>query len=676
MEALEKTLEQFKGVGLKKFAQLNKMGLFTVSDMLRFLPRDYIDLTCPVSVHDLQPGEYGVFCGRFSGGAKTFWPRSGLKVTRCTAYDDTGKIVCVWFNQPYAAGRIREGREYLIYGKIDGNSGQMQNPELYDPEKHRAVLPVYRAGAKVGQSFLRELARSSLGEARGFLREIFPAFFREKYGLCEINYAYENIHFPESREALIAAQRRLAFEELLLFQLFIARRKQSAAKTGRALRIDRELMRRKLETLPFSLTGAQSKALEEIFSDLQGQRPMSRIVQGDVGSGKTIVAMMALYAAAKNGMQGALMAPTEVLAVQHLEEARRFFEGSGITVGGLFGGMKAAQRREALGCIRDGKWQIVCGTQALIQEGVDFFDLGLVVADEQHRFGVSQRAQLMRKGDAPHVLIMSATPIPRTLALILYGDLDLSEIDELPPGRFAVKTQVVPPKKRRAMFDYLRGRIIAGEQVYIVCPLVEEGETPDVHAAQSLYEELRCGALEGLAVGLLHGKMKGAEKSAVLSGFAAGEIRALVSTTVIEVGVNVPEATIMVVMDADRFGLSQLHQLRGRVGRGNAQARCFLYSDNPGDNALQRLSLLEACHSGFIIAQKDLEMRGPGQFLGSRQHGAGNFKMAHLMQDAALLSVTQSACREVLSSGENGLEGIISAAKQRYELMMQRIALN
>ncbi|MGI6169412.1 MAG: ATP-dependent DNA helicase RecG [Christensenellales bacterium] len=675
MRSLEQTLDQFKGVGPKKLAQLNKLGLYNVADMLRYLPRDYLDLSAPKPACALQPGEYGVFCGRFEGLPKNYWPRRGLRITRYSAFDDTGKIVCVWFNQPYAANRIRPDRDYLIYGKMD-IGGHMQNPELFDPETQRCILPIYRVGVQVSQNLLRDLARLCLDRVKGALPETLPASFRERYRLAELNSTYQNIHFPKDQEALSIARRRLAFEELLFFQLFIARRKAMASENGQAFQIDRQDLENRIAKLSFQLTNSQRAAWEDIVQDLGKIRPMSRIVQGDVGCGKTVVALMALYVAARNGVQGAIMAPTEVLASQHLQETRRFFEGTGIQVGGLSGRMKAAERREALACIRSGAWQIVCGTQALIQEGASFDNLGLVVADEQHRFGVAQRARLMQKGKAPHVLLMSATPIPRTLSLILYGDLDLSTIDELPPNRSPVKTQVVPPSKRKAMFGYLRERIAAKEQVYIVCPLVEDGETADIHAAQSLYDELRCGAFSGLPVGLLHGKMKSADKAAALSSFANGETRALVSTTVIEVGVHVPSATIMVIMDADRFGLSQLHQLRGRVGRGSAQSRCFLYSDSPGDIALQRLSLLEQCHSGFEIAQKDLEMRGPGQFLGNRQHGAGSFKMARLMQDTTMLAQTQNACREILASEQPENADILAAAMRHYEALMQDVALN
>ncbi|MGI6176235.1 MAG: ATP-dependent DNA helicase RecG [Christensenellales bacterium] len=677
MNPLDQPLSVIAGIGAVKSKQFQKLGVLTIQDALFLLPKDYRDISEPRPIGDLTPGVFNVFIGRVQTEPKTSYPRSGFSVTRAYIEDGVQRIGCIWYRQPYIKNRLKAGETYLVYGYLDAKSGVVQNPEFeLLGEVQTPILPVYRTTPGLSQRFIRNTLSACLKSTHGILPETLPESLRLKHELCERNFAVQNIHFPCNMEVLQQAKHRLAFEELCLFQIFMSllsgRNRQPAPK----LLLDSEVFLQLQHNMPFTLTDAQRRVLSEVRADLASGSQMNRIVQGDVGSGKTVIALGAIHIVVQNGMQAAVMAPTEILAIQHYESALAFFNGSGYRIGLLKGKMKAAERRKAYESIQNGEWDVIIGTQALIQEGVVYRNLGLVVADEQHRFGVNQRALLKGKGDATHMLIMSATPIPRTLALILYGDLDLSVIDELPPGRKPVITKMVPPSKREAMFQYLKKELAKGKQAYIVCPLVEESEGLDVHSAQELYEELRVEWPDDIRIALLHGKMRPAEKEHVIQCFKQGEYKALVATTVVEVGVNVPNASIMVIMDAHRFGLSQLHQLRGRVGRGNEQSYCFLYSPSNAKEALQRLQLMCSSSDGFLVAQQDLQMRGPGEFLGNRQHGAGNFKMAHLMNDVQLLEETKKAAQEVVGADDEVKAHMIELTMEKYSDILEKIVMN
>lgn len=639
-------LSDIKGVGKTRLDTLRAAGITSLRDLLFNLPTGYKDTTHPLPIASLVPGQTCAVEGVIASRPRLNRYPGGNSVTLLIE-DDTGLIPCVWFNQPWMAQNLKEGQTKLFYGRVDRYKGklQMMNPSL---ETEGAITPLYKTLPGIPGKVMRDIVAAALSEVDDCCPETLPKSLRMRYGLCEKNFAIRQAHFPDTYEALEAARRRLSFEQLLFYQAalsFLRDRKED----GIPLPVIPEDMKVFWRAMPFPPTGAQMRVLAEIGADMTGPYPMARLVQGDVGSGKTAIAFGALFLCVKYGYQGALMAPTEILARQHLESAKALLTPLGITCGLLVGGMKAKERKEALAAIATGAWQVVIGTHALISEGVAYQNLGLVITDEQHRFGVRQRSALLDKGIAkegeaqPHVLVMSATPIPRTLALILFGDLDVSVVDELPPGRTPVATRIVPEGKREGMYGFLRNEIAMGRQAYIVCPLVEESEEAgDLKAAQSQYRELTAGPLSGLRVGLTYGKQPPGEKAAVLEAFSSGELQVLVATTVIEVGVNVPNATVMIIEDAHRYGLSQLHQLRGRVGRGSAESWCFLLAE-PNE----RLRTLASTNDGFIIAKKDLELRGPGEFFGTRQHGAPALPGMSAQGDVLLLEETQKCLHDL-----------------------------
>lgn len=609
-------LKDLKGLGPTRLEALRAMGICSLRDLLYNLPVSYQDGThcmpCALAV-----GETAV------QGALRADPKlsrfNGLTKITAILRDESGDLPLVWYNQPWVCQQLHGGEIYLLYGRVTEKNGKriMTNPRrLTEP----TIFPVYRAVSGLPAKTMLKIMELALEQVDECCPETLPQGVRLHHGLCEKNFAIRQAHFPSCMENLRMARRRLSFEQMLLYQAGIGLMRQRGEK-GLAMPLPADCAADYWQHMPFPPTGAQQRVLEEILADMRQPRPMSRLVQGDVGCGKTVLAFGALWAAASCGFQGALMAPTEILARQHLESAQKMLEPLGIHCGLLLGGMRASERRQALQAIESGAWQVVVGTHALLSEGVIYHRLGLVVTDEQHRFGVRQRSLLQQKGDEngvlPHVLVMSATPIPRTLALILYGDLDISVVHELPPGRTPVKTRIVPEEKRAGMYGFLRAEVAAGRQAYIVCPLVEDSEAlAEVKSATAHYEELISGPLKGLRVGLTYGKQKADEKERTLAAFTQGELDVLVSTTVIEVGVNVPNATVMLIENADRYGLSQLHQLRGRVGRGSAESWCFLMAE-PNE----RLRTLTQTNDGFVVAQKDLELRGPGDLFGTRQHG-------------------------------------------------------
>ena len=663
-------LSQVRGIGPARQKALAGAGIETVRALVAYLPRDYIDLGEIREIWSLQPGEVAAVRCRVAGPVRE--RRAGrLVITQASVTDDSGTIQAVWFNQPWLKKQLTEDRDLLLYGPVvqKGRTIQLQSPTFESPDE--PLRPVYRSIGGIAPKALAQCIRAALGMAEGQWPDELPEGLRRRYGLCERNFAMRQAHMPESREALESARRRLAFEELLLFQtgLMLLR---SGVREGIAIpcvETDGDLF---WKNLPFSPTGAQRRALSEILRDMAAKAPMARLVQGDVGCGKTAIAFGAIWAAAKNGWQSTLMAPTEILAEQHYESARAILEPLGVRCGLLKGGLGAKARREAKEAIASGEWQAIVGTHALISADIEYKNLGLAITDEQHRFGVRQRTTLQEKGAAPNVLVMSATPIPRTLSLILYGDLDITVVDELPPGRTPVRTRIVPEAKREAMYGFLLDEIARGRQIYIVCPLVDPSEAVEARSAEEVYEDLSKGALRSVRVGLAHGKMKAQDKDRVLADFRDGKLDVLVATTVIEVGVNVPNASVMVIENADRYGLSQLHQLRGRVGRGSAVSWCFFLAE-PNE----RLRTLVETSDGFRVAERDLELRGPGEILGTRQSGSVSPGPGALLGDTAMLKTTHELAREYARDPSTPeAAAVIALARAQLDERLSHIAMN
>lgn len=653
MPALEDSIRFVKGVGPKKAALLEKLHIRTLRDALETYPRDYEDRTVLTRIADIdEDGKYAI---RAVVGTepKVNRIRKGLTLVKCTIFDETGSLHVTWFNNPYAAALVRVGQEYLFYGRVQQGP---RAPMLVSPQAEKIaagdehpgrIVPVYPLTAGLTQRDLARVTEAALDAVPGDWPDPLPAVLRAKYDLPDAADALAAIHRPQTTADVQQARRRMVFEELFLLccglqQLKERRRADSGFVFSSAGLSDY------LAALPFAPTGAQRRAIDEIAADCASGRPMNRLVQGDVGSGKTVVAAALCALAAQNGYQAAFMAPTEILAAQHAETLAPLLEKLGITCTLLTGSMGAAQKRAALAAIESGQAQVVVGTHALIQQSVSFHRLGAVVADEQHRFGVAQRAALAGKGEAPHVLVMSATPIPRTLALIMYGDLDVSVLDELPPGRQPVETYAVGQNMRRRITAFIDKQVEEGGQAYVVCPLVEEGELELKSAEQHAVDLQK--ALPHRRVAVLHGRMKNADKERVMQAFAAKEYDILVATTVIEVGVDVPNANLMVVEDADRFGLSQLHQLRGRVGRGKRQSYCIFFGADKGQIARERLKILCKTNDGFEVARADLAQRGPGDFFGRRQHGLPALHVADLAADLALMQHAREEAEQILAA--------------------------
>ena len=662
-------LSKLPGVGKARLEAFKAAGIESVRGLLACLPKEYKDLTRTVPLAEMRPGmEAAVRV--FVASEPTVYRAGKLAITRVYVEDDTERMVAVWYNQPWLKQALKKGRELLLYGRVEAKKGYLQLtcPSM---EKEGGITPIYKAIPGVPPKTLQACVEAALTLCDGQWPDQLPESLRRRYGLCERNFAMRNAHMPVSHEALVEARRRLAFEELLIYQIGLGLMRAGGRK-GIRIDVPKGAAQEFIDTLPFPLTGAQKRVIGEIEKDLASDSAMARMVQGDVGSGKTAVAFASIAMAVKSGWQAALMAPTEILAQQHYEGAKALFEPLGYRVGLLTGSLTAKQHRIAHEAIASGEWDVVIGTHALITDKVEYRKLGLVITDEQHRFGVRQRTILSEKGDSPNVLVMSATPIPRTLSLILYGDLDISIIDELPPGRIPVKTRIVPDARREGMYGFLRSEITAGRQVYVVCPLVEESEAVEAVSAEQVYADLSSGALSEHRVALVHGKMKPDEKERALADFRDGVTDVLVSTTVIEVGVNVPNATVMVIENAERFGLAQLHQLRGRVGRGSAESWCFLMAE-PNE----RLKLLTQTNDGFIIAQKDMEIRGPGEMFGSRQSGVMSHGIAALAMDTQMLKQTHDLARELLKTPESEeSQAVMALAKEVFAEKMHTIALN
>ena len=641
-----------KGVGPKTAERFEKLGIVTLADLLCHYPRRYIDFSRPYSIAEAPPDtECVVKAEVFAKPAGRILP-GGRRMERITAGDDVSSLEITWFNNPYATQKLELGQEYYFEGIVTGGMlrRQMVNPQVRTAAQITAAPfeAVYPQTEGLSSTVIAKCIRQLLPHAE-LLPDPLPEEMLKKYRLLSKADAVRAIHCPATEEEAFAARRRLIYEELLVLQLGIGRMKnRGSASTGAPMqRLDPAPF---WASLPFSPTGAQRRAVDEILTDLSGSTSMNRLLQGDVGSGKTLVAAAAIWACICSGYQAALLAPTEILAAQHAENLNRMLAPFGMRVALLTGGMKAAARRTTLAAIRSDEADLVVGTHAILSEGVEFARLGLAVVDEQHRFGVRQRGMLAEKAANPHLLVMSATPIPRTLGLLIYGDLDISILDELPPGRKPVKTRCITGKKRRDLYGFLDREIGAGRQVYIVCPAIEDTPDGGLNAVKSYYEDIAKALLPDRRVGLMHGKLKPKEKAAVMDDFKAGRLDALVSTTVIEVGVDVPNATVMVIENAERYGLSALHQLRGRVGRGAAESWCFLVSDNTAESVQKRLKFLCSTSDGFAVAQFDLETRGPGDFFGSRQHGLPTLQIADLMNDTRTLHAAQTEATALLAA--------------------------
>ncbi|MGI5971887.1 MAG: ATP-dependent DNA helicase RecG [Oscillospiraceae bacterium] len=649
MSVLDTDIRFIKGIGEKRAKLFNKLGITDLLSLLSYYPRDYEDRTVIKTIGEACDGETVGIRAIVASEPRVSHIRRGLDITKLRAVDEKDALDLTFFNQSYIKNSLKRGESYVFFGKVIKNltKTEMQNPIIErDGEGAGGIVPVYSLTAGLSQNVMRSAVAQGLKLAAEELHDPLPASLRERLQLCHYRYAVENIHFPEGFEELGKARRRLVFQELFILSCGLRLLKTRRSSTDAPVFAGD--VAEFLGALSFSLTGAQKRALEEIMADLRSGRPMNRLVQGDVGSGKTVVAAAAAYLAARGGCQAALMAPTEILAQQHYNFMAPLMGKFGIRTALLTGGLKAAEKRAAQAAAADGSADLIIGTHALISGGVEYKNLGLVITDEQHRFGVAQRAALSGKGERAHLLVMSATPIPRTMALIVYGDLDISVIDELPPGRSPVKTFVVGEEKRSGLYGFVRKEVAKGRQVYIVCPAVEEGELPDLKAAETYAEELREREFSGLRVAMLHGRMKAAEKDKIMKCFQAGEYDILVATTVIEVGVDVPNATVMVVENAERFGLGQLHQLRGRVGRGEGQSWCFLVTDTRGETARERLEILCRTNDGFLISEEDLRLRGPGDFFGRRQHGLPDLKIASFSGDMRLLREAQDEADALL----------------------------
>ena len=636
-----------KGVGPAKAKQFANLNIYTLGDLICHFPRGYEDRTTLVPIGKLEPDRPACFRAMVMNTPRTAHVRKGLDITRVQVADTTARLNLTFFNNRFAAEQLEYGREYIFYGAVSGDfvGYNMTNPvfESLDsqPVSTRRVLPIYPLTAGLTNAAILKAVRQALAVCDP-PAEIIPASVRQRYGILPAERAYYAIHEPQSMTEAEQAKKRLIFEEFFVFSAGLSLMR--ASRAGKQTEPYSELgLEPFLESLPFRLTGAQRRAIDEIVEDLQKGAPMNRLVQGDVGSGKTMVAAAAAYLAAVNHRQAALMAPTEILAEQHYTSLSRIFEPLGLRVALLTGSMTVKEKRIVRESIAEGQVDLAVGTHALLSEATRFRDLGLVITDEQHRFGVGQRSRLSSKGRDPHLLVMSATPIPRTLALLMYGDLDVSIINELPPGREAVDTFLVGESYRARINAFIRKQVAEGHQCFVVCPAVEENEELGIKAAETWAETLQKTVFPDLRIALLHGRMKGAEKEEAMASFARGEADVMVATTVIEVGVDIPNATLMVIEDADRFGLSQLHQLRGRVGRGRAKSYCILTSHNKNQETLTRLKALCKTTDGFKIAEEDLKLRGPGDFFGSRQSGLPAFRVANLSCDMQTLKDAQQA---------------------------------
>lgn len=663
---LKSDIKYVKGVGPTRAEAFYKLSVPSVGALLRYYPRAYEDWSQIVPIQGMPENELCCIRATVCHAPQKIRIPGGMLLFKTSVTDGAGILNLTFFNNKYIGNQLKEGEEYLFFGKAVRNkygAPEMASPLFQKPQSAHRIRPIYPASGALSSKTIERCVQNALDALENPIADFLPQEIRARNGLCDLDTAIRQIHFPPNEAALEAARRRLIFDELFLLQLGLLQMK-GRTETRRTDCVFTKDYSAEFETLlPFALTNAQRRAVREAVADMRSGEPMNRLLQGDVGSGKTAVAAALVYSAAKNGLQSAVMAPTEVLAEQHFRTFRKFFRDTDFTVVLLTGAMSAAEKRAAKEKLQSGEAVLAVGTHALIQNDVDFCRLGLCITDEQHRFGVAQRANLTDKGDNPHILVMSATPIPRTLGLILYGDLNVSVLDELPPGRQVIETYRVGTSYRPRIYNFIEKHIQRGLQAYIVCPLVEEGET-DLAPAEEYCARLQNGVFRHRRVGLLHGRMKPKEKDAVMRAFSLGEIDILVSTVVVEVGVDVPNAAVMVIENAERFGLSQLHQLRGRVGRGKEKSTCILVSDAQNEEAKARFGILCETTDGFKIADADLKLRGPGDFFGTRQHGLPALRISDLLRDTKMLKTVQAEAQRLLKT-DRGLDAPEYAALRR-----------
>ena len=682
---INSSIEILKGIGEKRRLSFNDYGIYTIKDLLYHFPYKYKDITVREYFSEKADGDEIVAFVKIT--SKPYYKRKSSAINFLSFYvsDGKAKAKCTFFNQPYLLKQTKVDDEFLIYGTIkrEGTATQLINPKIIRPDETTpSILTQYRLSNTIKQKSFITVLKKAFNATKSQLSETLPENLRQYYGLCTVNHAIEQIHFPVDMISLDSARNRIAFEEMFYFVLILRRlRNAQQAQHGVKMQYNSNKISLLENSLPFSLTNAQRKVIDEIISDMTGKNHkvhvMNRLLQGDVGCGKTAVAMFAIYLAHLNGHQSAVMSPTEILTNQHYEEFKKYLSPLGVKIAKLTSSLNAKEKKEVIEKLADGTINLVVGTHALIQTGVEFSNLALAVTDEQHRFGVNQRAMLSKKGNSPHLLVMSATPVPRTLALILYGDLDISIIDELPPGRKKVETRIVDSSKREDMYKYIAEQVKNEQQAYIVCPLIDESENLDAVSATEIYSELKKTYFKDINIGLIHGKISDDEKQTILNDFTSGKLRALVSTTVIEVGVNVPSASIMVIENAERFGLAQLHQLRGRVGRGSKQSWCFMTTETKNPTSLERLNIVASENDGFVISQKDLDMRGPGQFIGMRQSGLLDSRVLALISNYELVQQVKEAVDKAEKNefGECMAE-LLQQARQKYQEKLQNIVLN
>ncbi len=650
----ESNIKFIKGVGEKRAEMFYNLGIFDVDALIHFFPRKYEDWTNTKSVSQVNSGDNITIKATMITPVKEHMIRRGMTLYKCRFSDGESVINVTIFNNKYLAQSLRVYEDYVLFGKIEKTftAASMSSPKIEKLDTGIRIHPIYSASGKLTSNAIAKVIRTAL-DSLDEIPETLSDDIRKKYDLITLDEAIRLIHFPNCETDTYNARKRLIFEELLTLQLGLLKLK-SNKKSETTLKIAEDYTDEFMALLPYRLTNAQKRAIAECIQDMQSKYPMNRLLQGDVGSGKTAVGAGIIYTVIRNGYQTALMAPTEILAIQHFEGLSKMLGGTGINIRLLTGSTKAKEKREIKADLYDGKIDLLIGTHAIIQNDVEFCNLGLVITDEQHRFGVKQRANLANKGHGIHTLVMSATPIPRTLGLILYGDLDISILDELPPGRQEIRTDVVDSRYNSRLYKFIRDAVDRGEQCYIICPMVEESdEALGLKSAEQFAEELSQSAFEGYNLGLLHGKMKPKDKEKVMKAFSDGDVQILVATTVVEVGVDVPNATIMVIENAERFGLSQLHQLRGRIGRGNKKSFCVLVSDSKSENARSRLMIMKKYSDGFRIADEDLKARGPGDFFGERQHGLPTLKIADMLEDIEILHLAQDCAKDILDEDFN-----------------------
>ncbi len=671
-------LSVLKGIGPKRREALARLDIFSVEDVIAYLPVRYRDLTVVTKLNAAAVDTPSLFKVRVLQKPVIRYPRKNFSIVSCDIEDVSGRAQAIWFNQPYIVKSLSENSDVYLYGSIEIKQGRrrLMNASV-ENESELTIAPVYRLPSSTGlnQKTMRSIITQAIEYCLNNDREVFDASFRAKHRLCTREFAIKNIHFPKDEQALLASRRRLCFEELIKVQVFIKlRKKQNELEAGKVFTINCKQIEDFVKSLPYELTSKQIKCLKEIYTDVTSGKAMNRLVQGDVGCGKTIIAFIAMFFAVQNNGQAALMAPTEILARQHYLQLCELFGSKNVVF--LSGSLSSNEYKDALKKIKDGKALYIVGTNALVQKNVEYNNLLLIITDEQHRFGVGQRAKFFAKGNSPHTLVMSATPIPRTLSLIVFGDLDISVIDELPAGRQKVSTSIISPNRENDMLRYIRNELIAGRQAYFVCPLIEEDEESTLVSAEGLFEELSTGIFNDIPIALLHGKMSAEEKNNVMDRFALGEIKALISTTVIEVGVNVKNSTIMVIYGSDRFGLAQLHQLRGRVGRGDLKSYCFMLTNSSNPETLERLKIMTQTNNGFEVAQYDYELRGPGDYLGKRQSGIAEARFSYALSNTLLLKETQKVIEEDVLPNVHLFENLIKEIDEKFKKELSDIAYN